>query len=105
MNGEPIITLEMTNEYGSITRCYASSSKICSSFRNDLKEVLIDELTQIISSEILLHINIANIVFDFEKLLDLFKDEIIAYQILQNSEEENPVIFYTPTQVSALGYA
>ncbi|HET8573963.1 MAG TPA: FRG domain-containing protein [Edaphocola sp.] len=105
LNGEPIITLEMTNEYGSITRCYASPSKICSSFRNDLKEVLIDELTQIISSEILLHINITNIVFDFEKLLDLFKDEIIAYQILHNSEEENPVIFYTPTLVSILGYA
>jgi hypothetical protein len=102
---EKLIALEMTNEYGSITRCHASPSKIVSTFRDDLNEIIIDELTENISSEILLNINIPNLLFDFKKLINLFKDELIIYQVLYNSEIENPVIFYTPTQIKICGYA
>lgn len=102
---EELITIELKNEYGSITRCYASPSKIVSSFRNDIKDVLVDKITDNISSEILLQVNEPSILFDFHKLIELFKSEIIAYQVLYNSENTNPVIFYTPTQVTVLGYA
>jgi FRG domain. len=102
---EKLITLELTNEYGSITRCHASPSKILSSFRSDIREILIDELTLNISTEILLCLNNPKLLFDFDNLLSLFKDELIAYQVLYNSENENPVIFYTPTQITVLGYA
>lgn len=102
---EELVVLEMTNEYGSITRCHASPSKIVSTFRDDLDQILIDELMVEISSEILLNINIPNLLFDFKKLITLFKDELVIYQVLYNSEIENPVIFYTPTQITICGYA
>lgn len=105
LSKEKLITLELTNEYGSITRSYASPSKVTSAFRSDISEIVIDKLAVNISSEILLYVNDPKIVFDFSKLLGVFKDELIAYQILHNSEKKNPVIFYTPTQITVLGYA
>jgi hypothetical protein len=105
LTSEELIVLELTNEYGSKTRCYASPSKILSSFREDLKEILADELKDKINSYILLRINKPDLLFNFNHLLELFKDELIAYQVLYNSEDENPVIFYTPTQISVLGIA
>jgi hypothetical protein len=102
---EELITLELTNEYGSITRCYSSASKIISTFRDDIKEILVDDLTQNISSEILLSVNKPDLLFDFNRFLELFKDELIPYQVLYNSEDKNPVIFYTPTQITVMGYA
>lgn len=102
---ENLIVLEMTNEYGSLTRCHASPSKIISSFRDDLNVILQDDYSLDISPKILLHLNIPNIIFDFNKLISLFKEELILYQVLQNSEIENPVIFYTPTQIKICGYA
>jgi len=54
---------------------------------------------------LLQRINDPRSIFDFNKLVKLFKEELIAYQVLFNSREENPVIFYSPTQISVLGYA
>lgn len=105
LSQEKLITLELTNKYGSITRCFASPSKILSSFRSDIGEILIDELALNISTEILLWVNDPKLLFNFDNLLCLFKDELIAYQVLYNSEKEKPVIFYTPTQITVLGYA
>lgn len=105
ITAEELISLELTNEYGSKTRCYASPSKILTSFRDDLKEIFIDDPTDIMSPEILLHVNKPDLLFDFNRLLQLFKDELIPYQVLYNSEDKNPVIFYTPTQITILGYA
>lgn len=102
---ENLISLELTNEYGSITRCYVSPSKIEFSFRDDLNEIICEKLMNNLSSEILLRINKPDLLFDFNKLLELFKDEIIPYQVLYNSEKEKPVIFYTPTQLTIMGYA
>lgn len=102
---EELIVLELTNEYGSITRCCVSPSKLVAAFRNDINEILKDELTLNISSEILLCVNKPDLIFDFNNLLQLFKEELIAYQVLHNSENSNPVIFYAPTQISVLGYA
>lgn len=105
ISGEKLVVLELTNEYGSITRAYASPSKIISSFREDISEIVIDDLLPIKTPEVLLYVNKPSIIFDFDKLLGLFKEEIIAYQVLYNSEKDNPVIFYSPKQVSVLGYA
>jgi len=102
---EKLVLLELTNEYGSITKCFASPSKIISSFRSDINDILIEDLTFNISTKILLCINDPKLLFDFSNLLSLFKDELIAYQVWYNSEEHNPVIFYTPTQITVLGYA
>lgn len=102
---EKLITLEMTNEYGSITRCHVSPNKLVSTFRDDLNLILNNELVENISPKILLYINIPNLVFDFHKLINLFKDELVLYQVLYNSENENPVIFFTPTQIKVCGYA
>lgn len=105
-SGEKLITLELTNEYGSITRCMASPSVIVNAFRKDLKSVLIDELiTDPISSRVLLYVNRPNLVFNFNLLAKAFVKELIAYQVLHNSRDEKPVIFYTPSQLTILGYA
>lgn len=105
LSNDEMITLELTNEYGSMTKCYASENKIVSSYRTDIKNVLIDKLTTTLSSEILMYINQPNLLFDFNKLTELFKDEIIPYQVLYNSEDTNPVIFYSPSQIKIMGYA
>lgn len=104
-DGEKMILIEMNSDYGSRTRCYASPSKLVSAFRKDLGKVLVNRFMPTDQVEILLHINIANLLFDFKKLLQAFKNEIIAYQVFHNSEYENPVIFYTPSQINVLGYA
>lgn len=103
-NDEEVIVIELTNQYGSISTSFVSRSKVVSSYRSDIKEILHDNHGNIISSELLLLINNPKIIFDFNKLLNLFKEEIIAYQVLNNSKNNNPVIFYTPTQISVLGY-
>lgn len=105
LTSEELLALELTNEYGSITRCFASPSKIISSFRDDLDQILINELSDNIGVEILLRVNKPELLFDFSRLLELFKDQLIPYQVLYNSETQNPVIFYTPTQIAIMGYA
>lgn len=101
---EPIL-LELTNAYGSLTRCYASPSKIISAFRSDINNTLIDSLSENLTSEILLQINKPRLLFDFKKLIELFKEEMVLYQVFHNSEKDEPVIFYTPAQVFVMGYA
>jgi len=102
---EKLVSLELTNEYGSITRCFASPSKVISSFRSDINDIIIDDLILNISTNILLCINNPKLLFDFNNLLSLFKDELIVYQVWYNSENINPVIFFTPTQITVLGYS
>lgn len=100
-----LITLEITNDFNGITRCFSHDEKIMNAFRDDIDEIIIDKLKKIKNSQILLYINNPRIIFDFNKLLNLFIDEIIPYQVLYNSENVNPVIFYSPEIISILGYA
>lgn len=104
ISGEKLLVLEMTNQYDSITRFYASKSKVREAFRDDIEEILTPEFNGKIGTKLLLNVNKPQIVFDFNKLLGLFKEEIIAYQVVYNSEKNNPVIFYSPTEISILGY-
>lgn len=101
---EPMIALEMTNTFGSKTRSFASESKIVSAFRDDLREVLSGDSSNQIDSSLLMLINKPRFLFDFKKLVSLFKDELVSYQVWYNSENSNPVIFYTPSQIDILGY-
>jgi FRG domain len=103
--GEKMILIEMNSDYGSRTRCYASPSNLVNAFRSDLSNVLVNSFMPTDQAEIMLHINTANLLFDFKKLLQAFKKEVIAYQVFHNSENENPVIFYSPSQLNVLGYA
>jgi hypothetical protein len=105
INDEELVVLELTNKFHSTTRCYATKSKLEKAFRDDIENILIEEFKENISSLILLNVNVPQIIFDFEKLLFLFKEEIIAYQVAYNSEKINPVIFYSPTELNILGYA
>jgi len=105
INDDNLVVLEMTNNYGSITRCYASEENIISAFREDIDDVLIDSLKGNYSSKILLHINEPQYIFDFKKMIDLFINDLIPYQVYYNSENKEPVIFYTPTQLKIVGYA
>jgi len=105
ISNEKLIELELTNQYYSVTRCYVTISKIEKAFRDDIEEILVQEFIGKISSKILLNVNKPKIIFDFNKLLDLFKQEMIAYQVTYNSEKNNPVIFYSPTELLVLGYA
>ncbi|GGF04083.1 FRG domain-containing protein [Chishuiella changwenlii] len=104
-NNEELIVLELTNKYNSITRCYARKSKIEETFRDDIEYILIENYYKNITSLVLLDVNIPQLIFDFEKLLTLFKEEMIAYQVVYNSEKLNPVIFYSPTELNILGYS
>ena len=88
-----------------MTRCKVSPSSITSAFRDDINDLILDMMPRPIPSELLLHINKPRYVFDFYKLLNLFKTEMIAYQVLENSENSNPVVFFTPSQIKTIGYA
>lgn len=105
INEDELITLEITNKYGSCTRCKANANSVVSAFRDDINNIVINSMPRPIPSELLLHINKARYIFDFKKLVDLFKLEMVAYQVLNNSYNNNPVIFYTPAQIMVLGYA
>lgn len=105
VNDEKLIILELANKYGGKTRCKASPSNVVLAFREDINEIVISTMPRPIPSEILLHINTPRYIFDFSKLLDLFKKELIAYQVLENSENNNPVIFFSPSQLKTIGYA
>lgn len=105
LDNEELIVLELTNKYHSMTICYATKSKLEKAFRDDIENVLIEEYKGKITSRVLLNVNVVQIIFDFEKLLCLFKEEMIAYQVAYNSEKINPVIFYSPTELNILGYA
>lgn len=104
INNEELITIELTNKYHSVTRCYVRKDKIKDAFRDDIKQILNEKYSKNINSLILLNVNIPQIIFDFEKLLSLFKEEMIAYQVVYNSEKINPVIFYSPVELNRLGY-
>lgn len=105
VSNEKLITLELANKYGGRTRCKASPSKIVNAFRDDINEIIINSMSRPIPSELLLHVNAPRYIFDFKKLLDLFKTELIAYQVLENSTNCNPVIFFSPSQLEIIGYA
>ena len=104
-SGEKLLLLEMTNEYGNTSRCRVSPSVILSAFRPDLFDILADGAPKVLQPEILLHINDPYLLFDFHLLLAAFKNEMICYQLLQQQENEHPVIFFTPAQINVLGYA
>lgn len=99
------ILLEITNIYGSKTRFEADKRSIGNYFRNDIEDIIGRNIPRPISSELLMHMNEARYVFDFNKLIDFFKTEAIANQVFYNREKEYPVIFYTPNQIYVLGYA
>lgn len=105
INDNERITITMINKYGSSTRCDVSKENLAIAFRDDINNIVISEMARPIPSELLLHINKPRYIFDFKKLLDLFKTELVAHQVLTNSRNNNPVIFYTPSQLKALGYA
>jgi len=98
-------SFEMSNKYGTRTRFKANPQAIAESFRSDIDEIILSEMARPIPCELLLHISKPRYIFDFFKLIELFKQEIVAYQVLANRENDNPAIFYTPTQISIFGYA
>lgn len=104
-SGEKLLQLEMTNEYGNVSRCQVSPSVILSAFRADLFDILSDNAPKALQPEILLHINDPYLLFDFHLLLAAFKKEIIFSQLLLQQENDHPVIFFTPAQINVLGYA
>ncbi|MCS4238685.1 ribosomal protein S8 [Myroides gitamensis] len=104
INNEELITIELTNKYHNVTRCYVRKDKIKNAFRDDIKHILNEKYSKNINSFILLNVSIPQIIFGFEKLLSLFKEEMIAYQVVYNSEKINPVIFYSPVELNRLGY-
>jgi hypothetical protein len=100
-----LITLEMTNKYGSSTRFKAVPNNIIKAYRDDLDEIIVKYPIRPIPIELLFHINRPRYIFDFKKLIELFKKEIVANQVFENRLDNHPVIFYSPAQVRLLGYA
>ena len=106
INQDEILSIEMADETMiSQTRCYVSQKSVENAFRNDLHKILKPEFKNNIQSRILLSVNRAQIIFDFEKMLNLFVEEIIPYQVLRNSQRNNPAIFYSPFEITIFGYA
>jgi len=104
-NTEECIKLEMSNKYGSRIRFSANPSNIVNTYRDDIDKIILSNLPRPIPCELLLHVNRPRYIFDFKKLIELFKKETVAQQVFENRENENPVIFYTPAQISLIGYA
>jgi len=100
-----LITLEMSNKYGSITRFNAEPNNLVKAFRDDIDEVVDKIRPRPIRSELLMFINKPRYIFDFKKMIEFFKEEAIAQQVFYNRRNKNPVIFYTPAQIKILGYA
>lgn len=99
------IYITMSSKYGIHNRCYVSEYKIKNAFREDILDILIDSLPNSISSRILLFIYKPRVVFDFEKLTNLFADEIIPSQMFMQSGNKKPIVFYSPVHINILGYA
>lgn len=74
-------------------------------YREDIDSVVLSHMPRPIPSELLLHINRPRYVFDFKKLVELFRKEAVAYQVFDNRQDDIPVIFYSPAQINILGYA
>lgn len=99
------ILLEMESFYGIHNRFYLAEHKIENAFREDILEILVDSLPKSVSSHILFYVNKPRIVFDFNKLIKVFADEIIPSQMLRQGKNKNPIIFFTPLNIKILGYA
>lgn len=105
---EELVLLQISSEYGSYTRSYVSAEGLVKAFREDIRDILVKDLTVVLDtlgSQVLLYTNKAPLLFDFNELIDLFKEELIPYQVLHNSQNDNPVIFYSPARVVEMGYA
>lgn len=105
---EELVLLQISSEYGSYTRSYVSAEGVVKAFREDIRDILVKDLAMLLDtlgSQVLLYTNKAPLLFDFNKLIELFKEELIPYQVLHNSQNDNPVIFYSPARVVKMGYA
>ncbi len=100
-----LITIEMQNLYGVTSRCQVNPINILRAFRTDIDKIIVDYLPRPIPSELLLHIPVPQYIFDFKKLTDLFKTELIVSQAIHNTENKYPVIYFSPSQIKILGYA
>lgn len=104
-NLEQLIKLEMSNKYGSRLRFNANPIDIVKAYRDDIDKVILSNLPRPIPFELLQYVNRPRYIFDFKKLIELFKKEVVAHQVFANRDNNNPVIFYTPAQINILGYA
>jgi len=100
-----LITIEIQNLYGVTSKCQVNPINIVDAFRDDIDKIIIDDIPRPIPCELLLDIPVPQYIFDFSKLTNLFKTELIVSQALHSTEKEYPVIYFSPSQIKILGYA
>lgn len=99
------IYISMSSKYGIYNRCYVDQSKIEEAIRSDISNILVNRISNLTSSLILLYINKPHVVFDFNRLTFLFADELIPAQMFLEGKNSHPVVFYSPIDIDVLGYA
>lgn len=101
---DPIL-LSMSNSHGTYCRFHASGFNVARAFRDDVLDIQDDALPQSLNSQLLLYIQKPRVVFDFDRLLELFVKEIIATQVLRSKNSKDPTLFFSPAYINRLGYA
>lgn len=104
LSGHELIPLEMTNPYGSITRGFASLYKVEEAFREDIDKIVLPKFRGCKGPELLLRVNDPRLVFGFDRLTELFVEELISYQAIYNGDLAHPIIFFNPIDIDCLGY-
>ena len=95
--------IDMSYRGLSKSSCLISAPLLNDIARDDLYDVVCDDFQELQPYEIFQHFNKPKYYFDFDKLLVVFKKELIVNQMLEQCLDEKPVIFFSPAQIDLLG--
>jgi hypothetical protein len=95
--------IDMSYRSLSKSSCLISAHLLNEAARDDLYDVIYDDFQKLEPYEIFQHLNKPKYYFDFNKLLSVFKKELIVNQMLEQCFDEKPVIFFSPAQIDLLG--
>lgn len=99
------ILISLSDPFGAYCRCLVSRISLRWAIREDILDIQSDVLPKSVSTDLLLYIQKAKVVFDFDELVYLFHYEIIPSQMLRSKYSKNPTLFFSPIYVDRLGYA
>ena len=101
---DPIL-IEMSNSFGAHCRCNVSRLNLYWALREDILEIQHDSLPKSKSPDVLLFIQKARLVFNFNELVFLFYHELIPSLMVRSKHSDKPLLFFSPLYIDRLGYA
>lgn len=98
------IRVELADNHQNSATSIVCSHQVKNAFRNNLDTMVKGKHSNINDSRLMLIVNKPPLLFNFDKLLELFKSDLICYQLLLNGAKDNLVVFFSPTEIVTLGY-